>query len=46
MATSAEYKRRAVQRERRSEHIFALMIALQSATLTLMIVWLFTLYFR
>jgi hypothetical protein len=37
---------RSIQRERRSQNLFALMIALQSATLTLTIVWLFTLYFR
>jgi hypothetical protein len=46
MATSAEDMRRAIQRERRSENLFALMIALQSATLTLVVVWLFALYFR
>ena len=42
MAISAERERRAIQRERRSEHLFALMIA----TLTLVLVWLFVLYFR
>jgi hypothetical protein len=46
MAISAERERRAIQRERRSEHLFPLMIALQSATLTLVLVWLFVLYFR
>jgi hypothetical protein len=44
MATFAE--RRSAQRERRSESLFALVIALQSATLTLMLVWLVILYFR
>jgi hypothetical protein len=45
MAISAERERRAIQRVRRSDP-FALMIAVQSATLTLVLVWLFALYFR
>jgi len=44
MATFPEH--RSAQRERRSENLFTLMIALQSATLTLVLVWLFILYFR